>query len=64
MKKVLFAGIVIGTFTLTSCRRDYTCTFTNYLVGSPMEFKDVKRSDVKDLKTMCNNNHGVWRKMK
>ncbi|MFT7612256.1 MAG: hypothetical protein ACI9J3_001210 [Parvicellaceae bacterium] len=28
MKKVLFATIIIGAFSLTSCKKDYTCTCT------------------------------------
>jgi len=50
MKKVLLIAAV--AFTITSCKKDYTCTCTYDGKTYPFEMKDVKKKDAKDA---CNS---------
>ena len=47
MKKLLILAVIAGSFTMTSCKKEYTCVCT--INGSSTEVK----SGVKDAKTWC-----------
>lgn len=50
MKKLLLVAAV-AAFTMTSCKKDYTCTCTEDGKSYNFEMKDVKKKDAKDA---CN----------
>lgn len=46
MKKLLVLAIIAGAFTMTSCKKEYTCTCTT--AGTSVDYKTgskVKKSD-------------------
>lgn len=47
MKKLLFVAAV-AAFTMTSCKKDFTCTCTDGTNSFPYEMKDVKKKDAKE----------------
>ncbi len=70
MKKVLFVGMVFGALALTSCKKDYTCTFKTPAIDMggitfpaqeiTTDHNDVKKSDAKDLEKECKGAGGTW----
>ncbi|HLV41714.1 MAG TPA: hypothetical protein VKY37_05505 [Brumimicrobium sp.] len=63
MKKVLFVGMVFGALALTSCKKDYTCTYK--VPGSPdnvVNYNDLKKGDAEDAKKACESGVvvGTW----
>ena len=50
MKKVLLLAAVAVSFTMVSCKKDYTCTCTYDGSTATMTFKTAKK---KDAETAC-----------
>ena len=59
MKKVLFVGMVFGALALTSCKKEYTCEYTN---GDKVTYNDKDHSDaqIKSYKAACAITDGKW----
>lgn len=61
MKKILIAAIVlVGTASMTSCKKDYTCTYDLLGTEFVVDYNDVKGSDADDLKAACETIAGTW----
>ena len=62
MKKVLFVGMVFGALALTSCKKDYTCTYGSGDTKVVTEFKDLKKSEADDAEKACTTGLivGTW----
>jgi hypothetical protein len=57
MKKITLLAIIGFSFSLASCKKDYTCTCTYQGTSYTYEMKDVKK---KDAKTTCNSLGTQW----
>lgn len=53
MKKVFLFAAVLGATTLTSCKKDYTCTCDVFGTDYVVEYNDVKSSDAETLEASC-----------
>lgn len=51
MKKLLILAVIAGSFTMTSCKKEYTCVCT--INGSSTEVKSGVKLTKKDAKTWC-----------
>ncbi|RFC53293.1 hypothetical protein [Brumimicrobium aurantiacum] len=62
MKKVLFVGIVFGSLALTSCKKDYTCTYGEGETKVVEEHKDLTNDEAEDKKADCEGGviEGTW----
>ncbi|MCO5259288.1 MAG: hypothetical protein M9916_04010 [Crocinitomicaceae bacterium] len=45
MKKIFVVGLVLGTFVLTSCKKDWTCECTGALGTYSSQIKDKTKKD-------------------
>lgn len=52
MKKLVFAIAALGLFSMTSCKKEYTCSCT--IMGMTTEAKSGKVKKA-DAKTWCDN---------
>lgn len=62
MKKVLFVGMVFGALALTSCKKDYKCTYGDGDTKLVKEYKDLTKDEAEEQEKDCENNfvEGVW----
>jgi len=52
MKKVLFIA-AIGSLSLASCKKDYTCECTSNLFGTTVSIKSTAKSSKKGAEEWC-----------
>jgi len=52
MKKVLFIA-AIGSLSLASCKKDYTCECTNNVFGITVSYKSAAKSTKKGAEEWC-----------
>lgn len=52
MKKVIFAIAALGLISLTSCKKEYTCSCTG--AGQTTDVKTGSKVKKSDAKTWCN----------
>lgn len=59
MKKVFFVGMVFGALALTSCKKEYTCEYSD---GTKVSYSEDDYSDeqIKDRKAACLLTDGTW----
>ena len=59
MKKALFIGIVFIAFSLTACKKEYTCEYKD---GPTYTYsnKNFSDSQIDAAKTTCGNAGGSW----
>lgn len=54
MKKLLILAVVAGAFTMTSCKKVYTCVCTAN--GTSTEISSIIKMSKKTAKTWCETN--------
>lgn len=63
MKKLLFVGFVFGALALTSCKKDYVCTYNQNIAGmevsGEVEYNDVKNKDKDEVEKACDTLNGT-----
>lgn len=62
MKKII-AVAAVGMLVLggvTSCTKDYTCTWTSNGVSYSQDYLDQDKDQAAALETDCNNLGGTW----
>lgn len=47
MKKIFILAVVAGAFTMTSCKKDWTCECKNSTGTYPITFTKVSKADAK-----------------
>jgi len=47
MKKLFILAVVAGAFTMTSCKKDWTCECKNSTGTYPITMTNVKKADAK-----------------
>ena len=62
MKKVLFVAAVFGSLALTSCKKNYKCTYGDGDTKIVKEHNALTNAQAKDQKSKCENGlvAGVW----
>lgn len=55
MKKLLILAAIFGAFTLTSCKKIWTCSCT--VAGITTEVKSSKKMSKSEAKDWCNTNN-------
>lgn len=57
MKKLFILSLILGAATLTSCKKDYTCTCTYTSAGSPSSTSKLTIKEVtkKQAEAKCNS---------
>ncbi len=62
MKKVLFVGMVFGALALTSCKKDYKCTYGTGDTKVVKEFNNLTKDQADEEKKNCETGlvTGVW----
>ncbi|MBS1686690.1 MAG: hypothetical protein JSS76_18265 [Bacteroidetes bacterium] len=55
MKKFIFAAAVLGVFTLSSCKKDYTCECTYSVAGMSQTVSTTVHGTKSDAQAACNN---------
>ena len=62
MKKLLFVGMVFGALALTSCKKDYKCTYGTGDTKIVKEFNNLTNDQAKVEKDKCTTGlvTGVW----
>lgn len=58
MKKVLFIGLAM--LALTSCKKEYTCTYSGGVSSATYSEKDYTSAQIDALKTVCTSSGGTW----
>ena len=59
MKKVIaFAAFGVAVLSLTSCKKDYTCTCTG--TGLPDEVINIPKAKKADAESVCNDAKTQW----
>ncbi|MCO5258860.1 MAG: hypothetical protein M9916_01835 [Crocinitomicaceae bacterium] len=58
MKKVFFIGMALLAFT--SCKKDYTCTYTLIDTTVESKFTNLDKKQAKDAKANCESVEGTW----
>lgn len=53
MKKVIFLGLVAIGFSMTSCKKDYTCTYDLLGVEQVQEYNDLDKDAKSAAETQC-----------
>jgi len=59
MRRVLMIGLVFGVLILTSCKKEYTCDYTNN-ESSKYSNKDYSDSQIEAAKNTCEKAGGKW----
>ncbi len=60
MKKLLVFGLVIGGLAaMTSCKKNYTCTYDD---DSKLEYSSLGKTQAAAQKTICISDGGTWTK--
>jgi len=64
MKKVLSIGgfAVLGIVALSSCKKDYTCTFSAGSVSTSQTYTDLTKTQADAQETNCEFLGGTWAK--
>ncbi|PKR81168.1 hypothetical protein CW751_06175 [Brumimicrobium salinarum] len=63
MKKVFLGALVLGGLALTSCKKDYKCTYTGPNDTKIVdEYKDLTKSEAEDKEADCEGGviEGTW----
>ena len=62
MKKVLgvAAFAVLGVAALSSCKKDYECTWTSGGASYSQDYPGLDKSAAEAAETNCNNVGGTW----
>ena len=62
MKKVLFVGMVFGALALTSCKKDYKCTYGTGDLQGVKQYKDLTKKEADEKKKECETGVivGTW----
>ena len=63
MKKVLFVGMILGTLTLTSCKKEYVCEYPSGLNSMVVSEKDHTDAEITNLKKLCIGGNGTWKQL-
>lgn len=53
MKKVLFLGIAVVGFTMMSCTKDYTCTWTDGTNEYVQDYNDLDKDEADAAESAC-----------
>ncbi|MBL7765846.1 MAG: hypothetical protein JNJ58_07130 [Chitinophagaceae bacterium] len=60
MKKLFILAVVAGAFTMTSCKKDWTCECTNSTgTKTSIEITNVKKVDAKTACTAWNTTYAA-----
>jgi hypothetical protein len=59
MKKITFVIAAVGLISMTSCKKDYTCTCTDGTDTEKFEFKDAKKKDAKNACDTWNSLYAI-----
>jgi hypothetical protein len=59
MKKLVFAAAALGLFSMTSCKKDYTCKCTSSLANQDYPFNKAKKKDAKDACDVLNTQWSI-----
>jgi hypothetical protein len=59
MKKLLILT-VFALVALTSCRKDYVCTFEDNPIIPSLQYPDLTKSEAAELQDACEASGGVW----
>lgn len=64
MKKLIALGAfaVLGVAALTSCKKDYTCTYTSNGVSTSQDYTGLNKAEAETAETQCQLLGGVWEK--
>ncbi|WP_107037307.1 hypothetical protein [Brumimicrobium mesophilum] len=63
MKKLLFGAVLVGCLGLTSCKKDYTCTYSGNggIASGSTDFSTKDKSEAEDFEKECKAAGGTWR---
>lgn len=61
MKKMLVVGMVFGALALTSCKKDYTCTYGENDID-PYTYTDLNKTQKTAAKSACELAGGTFAK--
>lgn len=64
MKKVLAIGgfAVLGVVALSSCKKDYTCTYTSGSTSTSETYTGLSKTQAEAQETNCKFFGGTWEK--
>ena len=61
MKKVLLAvAVVAGASVMTSCKKDYTCTYDLLGVSTTVDYNGLKKAEAETAESACVALSGTW----
>ena len=60
MKKALLFAVVLGAVSFTSCKKDYTCTWTFGGQTTTTEYEGLSSSEADDVETVCKLSGGTF----
>ena len=62
MKKLFVYGCVavLGSVALASCKKDYTCTYSNG--AAPVNYSKLTKAEAETAETACKFVGGTWSK--
>ena len=62
MKKVLgvAAFAVLGVVALSSCKKDYQCSFTTSGITTSVDYPGLNKADAESVETTCKAAGGTW----
>ncbi len=60
MKKVLFFVAVVAAATMTSCTRDYTCTYDLLGQETVVEYEGLDADEAEAAESACDALGGTW----
>jgi hypothetical protein len=60
MKKVLFVGMVFGAMALTSCKKDYKCTYDLGGLEVVDKHNDLNKDEADTKEAQCKVLGGTW----
>lgn len=60
MKKIMFLGVVFGSLALTSCKKDYKCSYDLGGVEVVDTFENLDKDEAETKETQCEVLGGKW----
>ncbi|MDA7803959.1 hypothetical protein N8987_05225 [Crocinitomix sp.] len=61
MKKVLVLGLVLGGLSvMTSCKKDYTCTYNFLGTDITVDYDGLNKDEAKTAEDACDVIGGTW----
>jgi hypothetical protein len=61
MKKILIAAVVlVGTASMTSCKKDYTCTYDLLGTETVIEYNGLDKDEADAAESACTILAGTW----